>query len=84
MTAEHIHELLSRIALLLAQGHISPRRAAVMTFGGTLLLRSVIAIDRANAEAQPRIIFDLPWPPAFPSKENDPASPAGLSSGPKT
>ena len=78
-TAEHINVLLSRIVLLLAQGRISPRRAAVMTFGGSLLLRCVTAMDRA-----PNFIFDLPRPKPFSSKENDPASPAEYSSRPHT
>lgn len=71
--------MLSRIVLFLAQGRISPRRAAVMTFEGSLLVRCVTAMDRA-----PNFIFDLPRPKASSSEENDPASPAEYSSRPHT
>jgi hypothetical protein len=82
-TADHINELLSRIVVLLAQGRISARRAAVMTFGGSLLLRSVVVMDRASSEELPRITFDLPRSSASSCDEADPAS-VGFSSRPQT
>jgi hypothetical protein len=46
--ASQLNLLLSRIVVLLAEGRISPRRAAVMTFASSLLLRSVVVMDRAS------------------------------------
>jgi len=83
--AGHLNELLCRIVVLLAEGRISPRRAAVMTFAGSLLLRSVVVMDRQDSENQmPRIIFDRPRLSGPSCEEGDPASPLGFSSRPQT
>ncbi|MGB2644916.1 MAG: hypothetical protein WBG02_18025 [Candidatus Acidiferrum sp.] len=69
-TAESINSILSNVVDLLAQGRISPRRASVITFALSLLLRSVIVQDRQDANAPPQFILDAPRP------NRDPAEPA--------
>jgi hypothetical protein len=72
-TPEQINDLLSRVVVLLAQGRISPRRAAVLTFAGSLLLRSVVVMDRRSSEEgqPPTIIWDLPRPDRSCSNEDE-------------
>jgi hypothetical protein len=59
-TTEQINDLLSRVVRLLAQNRISPRRAAVLTYAASLLLRSVVVMDRQAAadDQSPTIIWD--------------------------
>ena len=45
-TADQISVLLTRVVRLLAQNRISPRRAAMLTYATSLLLRSAVAMDR--------------------------------------
>jgi len=61
-TAEQINSLLTRVVRLLAQNRISPRRAAVLTYATSLLLRSVVAMDRhaSGGDQCPQIIWDSP------------------------
>ncbi|MGB7468650.1 MAG: hypothetical protein WBW58_04710, partial [Candidatus Acidiferrum sp.] len=62
-STEGICCILSNIVELLAKGRISPRRASVITFALSLMLRSVVVHDRQNANAPTQIIFDAPRPP---------------------
>jgi hypothetical protein len=59
-TAENINAMLSNIVTLLARGRISTRRAAVITYALSLILRSVVVMDRKAANTPPQIIFDAP------------------------
>lgn len=70
-TPEQINDLLSKVVLLLAQSRISPRRAAVITYACSLLLRSVVVMDRQSSEDGPRIIFDLPRPSGSSCEQDD-------------
>jgi hypothetical protein len=45
-TVEEINDLLYNVIRLLAQNHISPRRATVLTYACSLLLRSAVIINR--------------------------------------
>src|SRR5215472_16525697 len=72
--AEQVNECLSKTVVLLAQGRISPRRAAVLTFSCSQLLRSVSAMQRLGAE--PEIILNMRPP------ERDPADPYGRNRWP--
>jgi hypothetical protein len=59
-TAEQLNALLTRVVRLLAQNRISPRRAAVLTYAASLLLRSVVVIERQASDGDqcPQIIWD--------------------------
>jgi hypothetical protein len=61
-TADQIRCFLTRVVRLLAQNRISPRRAAVLTYATSLLLRSVVAMDRQASVGDQRaqIIRDSP------------------------
>src|ERR1700730_9368329 len=61
-TADQINCFLTRVVRLLAQNRISPRRAAVLTYATSLLLRSVVAIDRQASDDDrcAQIIWDSP------------------------
>jgi len=83
-TAENLNEMFSRIVMLLAEGRISPRRAAVMTFGCSLLLRSVVVMDRADSEVETRYVLDLPRPHGSSEEDDDPRFPEGSSTRPQT
>jgi hypothetical protein len=61
---------------LLAQGRISPRRASLITFALSLMLRSVIVQDRQAANASTQVIFDAPGP-----KRDDDQPASGAQSG---
>ena len=66
-SAEHVNECLSKIVVLLAQGRISPRRAGVLTFSCSHLLRTVSAMQREGQE--PQIIIDMERPEYPPERE---------------
>jgi hypothetical protein len=51
-SADSINAILSNVVELLAKGRISPRRASVITFALSLMLRSVIVQDRQIANPQ--------------------------------
>ncbi|HKN76900.1 MAG TPA: hypothetical protein VJW94_17115 [Candidatus Acidoferrum sp.] len=61
-SADSINAILSNVVELLAKGLISPRRASVITFALSLMLRGVVVQDRQAANAPPQIIFDGPRP----------------------
>lgn len=48
-TAEDINAVISNIVILVAKGRISPRRAAVISYALSLILRSVVILDRKAA-----------------------------------
>jgi hypothetical protein len=56
-TAESVNAILSNVVELLAKGRISPRRASVITFALSLMLRSVIVQDRQIANTPPQITW---------------------------
>ena len=76
-----INIVLTNVVIMLAQGRISPRRASVITFALSLMLRSVVVMDRKAANAPPQIIFDdartdsSPDEPAATAHDNADASP---------
>jgi hypothetical protein len=61
-----INDFLSRVLLLLAQNRISTRKAAVLTFTCSQLLRTLPVIDRElnppDSDKGLNIIFDIPRP----------------------
>jgi hypothetical protein len=59
---ECINAILSNVISLVAQGRMSPRRAAVITYALSLMLRSVVFMDRQAAEVPTPIIFNAPRP----------------------
>jgi hypothetical protein len=61
-SAEQINTFLSRLLLLLAKDQISTRRAAVLTYIASQLLRSVRAILAEEKREPTQIIFDEPRP----------------------
>ena len=67
---EDLRHVLGRIFLLTAQGRLTTKRAAVLTYNLQQQLHALTAIDRRERAAQdrePEIIFDLPRP-----KRDDP------------
>jgi hypothetical protein len=63
-SAVTINRSLGELYKLLARDEIAPRRAAVMAYTGSLLLRTLPAIDRElhPPDAEQQIIWDLPRP----------------------
>jgi len=61
-TTENINAVLSNIVFLAARGRISPRRAAVISYALSLILRSVVVMDRNAANEPPQITWDAPRP----------------------
>jgi hypothetical protein len=61
-STESVNAILSNVVELLAKGRISPRRASVITFALSLLLRSVIVVDRQVANTPPQINWGSSWP----------------------
>ena len=67
---EQINTFLSRLLLLLAQDKISARRAAVLTYIASQLLRSVHTMIHEEKHKPMELIFDAPRP-----RRNDPDRP---------
>ena len=61
-TTDDITAILSNIVVLVAKGRLSPRRAAVLTDALSLMLRSVVVMDRITESTPPQIIWDAPRP----------------------
>jgi hypothetical protein len=57
-TPEDVSTFLARVVVLLAEGRITPRRATVLTYASSLLLRCAIFINKRP----PEIIWDLDRP----------------------
>lgn len=56
---EEINFVLTNLVVLVAQGRISSRRAGVITYGLSFILRGVQAIDRKAADTPTEIICDI-------------------------
>jgi hypothetical protein len=64
-SAEEINATLAHVVVLVAQGRISSRRAAVMTYALSLILRGVLVIDKKAADAPSQFEWsDTSWRPA--------------------
>jgi hypothetical protein len=63
-SAEEINATLAHLVVLVAQGRISSRRAAVITYALSLILRGVLVIDKKAADAPPQFEWSSPWRPA--------------------
>ena len=63
-SAETVNETLGALHNLLAEGRISPRRAAVIAYVDSLILRTLPAM--AKEDGQTQIIFDAPRPDRDP------------------
>ena len=61
-SAADIHAHLWNLSLALQQGRISPRRAAVLAYINSLLLRTLPAIDQHTKSADRRIVIDVERP----------------------
>ena len=59
--AKQVNDCLSKAIVLLARGRISPRRAAVLTFSCSQLLRSVAAMQREE-DNLPRVTVNIQQP----------------------
>ena len=86
-----INEFLSRLLLLLSQNRISPRRAAVLAFITSQILRTIAVMEAAAARNEKNrpvnIIWDLPCPPReqipdpLPSLSPQPSGPGASGAG---
>lgn len=61
-TFDGMHDFLAKLALLVVKDRISSRRAAVLAYITSQLLRTLSAIHREEESAPPQIIFDAPRP----------------------
>ena len=67
-TAAAIHDFLATLAMLLIQDRISARRASVLAYTASLLLRTLLFIDHEqdylshSTDQEPCIILDVPRP----------------------
>ena len=76
-SAEGINRSLAELFTLLAKDRVSPRRAAVLAYIGSLLLRTLPAMEKEVAAHDPKnraptIIWDLPAP--IHERRDDPTS----------
>ena len=69
-SAEALNETLGNLHNLLAEGRISPRRAAVIAYVDSLILRTLPAMAKQNGPTS--IIFDMPGPDRDRDSSNDP------------
>jgi len=64
-SAEEINATLARVVVLVAQGRLSSRRAAVITYALGFILRGVLVIDKKAADAPSQLEWsDTSWRPA--------------------
>jgi hypothetical protein len=63
-SAEEINATLAHLVVLVAQGRISSRRAAVITYALSLILRGVLVIDKKAADIPFQHEWSGPWRPA--------------------
>jgi len=64
-SAEEINATLAHLVVLVAQGRISSRRAAIITYALSLILRGVLVIDKKAADAPSQLEWSDPsWRPA--------------------
>ncbi|MGB2590334.1 MAG: hypothetical protein WBG02_03250 [Candidatus Acidiferrum sp.] len=57
-----MHDFLAKLAQLVVKDRVSTRRAAVLAYITSQLLRTLSAIHREEDSAGPQIIFDAPRP----------------------
>jgi len=62
-SAEEINSTLCHLVVLLAQGRISSRRAAVITHALSLILRGVLVIDKKASDAPVQFEWSGTWRP---------------------
>jgi hypothetical protein len=79
-SAEAVNETLGALHNLLAEGRISPRRAAVIAYIDSLILRTLPAMQRE--EGQMPVIFDAPRPERDPYVPSEPSQQVGGSAEP--
>ncbi len=77
-SAVQINDFLSTVADLVVKNEISARRAAVLAFITSQLLRTLPEIDRETGADQPQFIFDLPRPKREPADDSRPESSASV------
>jgi hypothetical protein len=65
--AENINKALSNVVALVAKGRISSRRAAAVSYALSLILRTVVIMDRQADDEPPRVFWSDPRP-----EQNDP------------
>jgi len=61
-STEDLREYLLRLLILMTEGRVSPRRAAVLAYISNQLLHTHIAAEKESAGEKPEIIYDLPRP----------------------
>ncbi len=61
-STDNINAILSNLVVLVAKGRISTRRAAVITYALSLMLRSVVTMNREAASEPTKFIWDIPRP----------------------
>ncbi len=83
-SAADINHVLSKLLILLSQNRVSPRRAAVIAYVTSLLLRTLPAIEHESGEDNEdvRVIWDIPRPNRDALAE--PGLPAGEGPLPQT
>jgi hypothetical protein len=69
-SAVQINAFLSTVTDLVVRNEISARRAAVLAFITSQLLRTLPEIDRETGADQPQFIFDLPRPKREPADDS--------------
>jgi hypothetical protein len=67
-SATPLNTFLGVLALLLVENRISPRRAAVLAYISSLLLRSLPAVQLENP---PQFIFNIPRPKSGPQEASE-------------
>ena len=55
-TPEEISDFLTNVIVLLAEGRITPRRATVLTYASSLLMRGSIFMEQ---HTDPKVIYDV-------------------------
>jgi hypothetical protein len=58
-SAEEINAALTNLVILVAQGRVSPRRAWVITYALSFILRGRQVIDKKAASAPEQIVIDI-------------------------
>jgi hypothetical protein len=79
-SAQAVNETLGALHNLLAEGRISPRRAAVIAYVDSLILRTLPAM--ANEDGDTQIICDIPGPERDRDTPLQPLQPAAGSAQP--
>src|SRR5271163_4042434 len=75
-SAADIHTQLWNLSHTLQQGRISPRRAAVLAYISSLLLRTLPALDTHKSSQDRHIVIDMPRPLLDPTPQPSPTDPS--------